>query len=80
MVQTEAQRREKAKYNAKLKESEEYKADMAQRSQYYYQKNKEKPNETLKNIMKLIKKRLINISKKREKEIKLNLLFLNWNL
>jgi hypothetical protein len=33
----------------------------------------------LKNTMKLIKKRLINISRRREKIIKLNLLFLNWN-
>jgi hypothetical protein len=33
----------------------------------------------LKYTMKLIKKRLINILRRREKVIKLNLLFLNWN-
>ena len=72
MVQTEAQRRAKAKYYAKLRESEEYKANMAQRSRDYYQKpeNKEKHSETVKNTMQPIKKRLINISKRREKEIK----------
>ena len=44
MVQSEAQRRAKAKYYAKLKENEEYRAYMAQRSRDYYQKpeNKEK--------------------------------------
>ena len=36
MVQTEGQRRAKAKYYAKLKESEEYKAHTAQRSRDYY--------------------------------------------
>ena len=41
MVQTESQRRAKAKYYAKLRESEDYKANMAQRSRGYYQKNKE---------------------------------------
>ena len=50
MVQSEAQKRAKAKYYAKLRESEEYKANMAQRSRDYYQKpeNKEKHNETVK--------------------------------
>ena len=72
MVQTEAQKRAKAKYYAKLKENEEYRAYMAQRSRDYYQKpeNKEKHSETVKNTMQPIKKRLINISKRREKEIK----------
>ena len=72
MVQTEAQKRAKAKYYAKLRESEEYKANMAQRSRGYYQKpeNKEKHSETVKNTMQPIKKGLINISRRREKEIK----------
>jgi len=56
MVQTEAQRRAKAKYYAKLKESEEYKANMAQRSREYYQKNKEKHNETVKKYYEVNKK------------------------
>ena len=50
MVQSEAQKRAKAKYYAKLRESEDYKANMAQRSREYYQKpeNKEKHSETVK--------------------------------
>jgi hypothetical protein len=40
MVQSEAQKRAKAKYYAKLRESEEYKANMAQRSRDYYQKKR----------------------------------------
>ena len=42
MVQTEAQRQAKAKYYAKLRESEEHKTNMAQRSQDYYQKKQRK--------------------------------------
>ena len=42
MVQTEGQRREKAKYYAELRESEEYKTNMAQRSRDYYQKKQRK--------------------------------------
>ena len=46
---------------------------MAHRSRDYYQKpeNKEKHSETVKNTMQPIKKRLINISRRREKEIKI---------
>ena len=47
MVQSEAQKRAKAKYYAKLKENEEYRAYMAQRSRDYYQKP-EKHTETVK--------------------------------
>ena len=42
MVQTEAQKRAKAKYYAKLRENEEYKKNMAQRTRDYYQQNKER--------------------------------------
>ena len=67
MVQTEAQRRAKAKYYAKLKESEEYKADMAQRSRDYYQKNKEKHNETVKKYYEANKEKINQyIKEKRE--------------
>ena len=67
MVQTEAQRRAKAKYYAKLKESEEYKVDMAQRSRDYYQKNKEKHNETVKKYYEVNKEKINQyIKEKRE--------------
>ena len=49
MVQTEAQKRAKAKYYAKLRENEEYKKNMAQRTRDYYQQNKEKHREHNKN-------------------------------
>ncbi len=76
MVQTDAQRRAKAKYYAKFKENEEYKAQMTQRSRDCYQKSKAKNNETVTNTMKRKKQRLIIISRRREKVTKSNLLFL----
>jgi hypothetical protein len=71
MIQSEAKRRAQAKYYAKLRENEEHRSNMAQRSRHYYQKpeNKEKHTETVENIIQPIKKRLINISWRREKEI-----------
>ena len=69
MFQTEAQKRAKAKYYAKLKESEEYRANMAQRSREYYQKpeNKEKHNETVKKYYEANKEKINQyIKEKRE--------------
>ena len=67
MVQTEAQRRAKAKHYAKLREIEEYKANMAQRSRDYYQKNKEKHNETVKKYYEVNKEKIDQyIKEKRE--------------
>ena len=69
MVQTEAQKRAKAKYYAKLRESEEYKANMAQRSRDYYQKpeNKEKHTETVKKYYEVNKEKINqHIKEKRE--------------
>jgi len=48
MVQTEAQRRAKAKYYAKIKDNEEYKEKMKQNQKNYYELNKEKHSETCK--------------------------------
>ena len=61
MVQSEAQKRAKAKYYAKLKEDPQYREDMARRQKEYYNKNKEKHLDTVKKIIKLIKKRFMNI-------------------
>ena len=69
MVQSEAQRRAKAKYYAKLKENEEYRAYMAQRSRDYYQKpeNKEKHTETVKKYYEANKEKINqHIKEKRE--------------
>ena len=69
MTQSEAQKRAKAKYYAKLRESEEYRAYMAQRSREYYQKpeNKEKHNETVKKYLEANKENIYKqIKEKRE--------------
>jgi hypothetical protein len=42
MVQSEAQKRAKAKYYAKLKEDSLYREDMARRQKEYYNNKKEK--------------------------------------
>jgi hypothetical protein len=64
MVQTEAQKRAKAKYYAKLRENEEYKKNMAQRTRDYYQQNKEKHLETCKKYYEINK---VNLYKKIKK-------------
>ena len=78
MVQTEAQRRAKAKYYAEMREDPQYKEDMARRQKEYYNNNKEKHLDTIKNIIKLIKIKFMNILKRKGHKIKLILLFLNW--
>ncbi len=79
MVQSEAQKRAKAKYYAKLKEDPLHREEMA-RQKEYYNKNKEKHLDTVKNIIKLIKKRFMNILKREEDRIKLILWFLSWKI
>ncbi len=48
MVQSEAQKRAKAKYYQKLKENPEYKEASARRTKEYYTNNKEKHMEACK--------------------------------
>ncbi len=48
MVQSEAQKRAKAKYYAKLKEDPQYREEMARRHKEYYNRNKEKHLDTVK--------------------------------
>lgn len=71
MVQSEAQKRAKAKYYAKLRESEEYKANMAERSRIYYQKNKEKHNETVKKYHEMNREKIYQQVKEKRNENKL---------
>jgi hypothetical protein len=71
MVQSEAQKRAKAKYYAKLRESEEYKANMAQRSRDYYQKNKEKHNETVKKYHETNREKIYQQLKEKRNEKKI---------
>ena len=74
MVQSEAQKRAKAKYYAKLKENEEYKANMAQRSRDYYQKNKEKHNETVKKYHETNKEKIYQQLKEKRNENKIKII------
>ena len=71
MTQTEAQKKAKAKYYAKLRESEEYKSRMAQRSRDYYQKNKEKHHETVKKYLEANKEKIYENMKQKRDEKKL---------
>jgi len=73
MTQSEAQKRAKAKYYAKLRESEEYRARMAQRSRDYYQKpeNKEKHNETVKRYIEANKEKIYKQNKEKREENKI---------
>jgi hypothetical protein len=48
MVQSEAQKRAKAKYYAKLREDPQYREEMARRQKEYYNENKEKHSDTVK--------------------------------
>ena len=79
MAQSEAQKRAQAKYYAKLKEDQLYREDMARRQKEYYNRNKEKHLDTVKNIIKLIKKRFMNVLKRKENRIKL-VLWLSWKI
>ncbi len=47
MIQSEAQKRAKAKQYAKLKEDPQYRKDMARRKKEYYHKNKKKHLDTV---------------------------------
>ncbi len=80
MVQSEAQKRAKAKYYAKLKEDPLYREDTARRQKEYYNKIKKSIKTQLKNIIKLIKNRFMNILKRKEDKIKSILWFLSWKI
>ncbi len=77
MVQSEAQKRAKAKYYQKLKENPEYKSAAAKRTKEYYTNNKEKH---MSYIIQKTKKSFYNIQRIKERRIKLNRLFLNWKI
>ena len=84
MVQSEAQKRAKAKYYQKIKENPEYKEASAKRTKEYYENNKEKHMENCKQYYSENKEKLLQYSKDKfpikEGRIKLNLWFLNWKI
>ncbi len=53
-----------------MREDPQYREDMARRQKEYYNKNKEKHLDTGKNIIKLIKIKFMNISRRKEDRIK----------
>ena len=59
MVQSEAQKKAKAKYYAKLREDPVYREKMAMRQKEYYEKNKEKHLESVKKYINIKKSDLI---------------------
>ena len=80
MVQSEAQKRAKAKYYQKIKENPEYKEASAKRTKEYYENNKEKHIENCKQYYSENKENFYNIPRIKEGRIKLNLWFLNWKI
>ena len=71
MVQSEAQKRAKAKYYQKLKENPEHKEASAKRTKEYYTNNKEKHIEACKQYYAENKEKLIEYSKNKRKENKI---------
>jgi len=72
MVQTEAQRRAKAKYYAKMREDPQYKEDMARRQKEYYNKNKEKHLDTIKKYYQANKDKIYEHIKEKRAQDKIN--------
>ncbi len=70
MVQSEAQKRAKAKYYAKIKEDPQYREEISRRQKEYYNKIKISIQTQLKNTIKLIQKRFMNTLKRKEGRIK----------
>ena len=64
MVQSEAQKRAKAKYYAKLREDPQYREDMARRQKEYYNKNKENYLDTVKKYYQANKEAILDYRKK----------------
>ena len=71
MVQSEAQKRAKAKYYQKLKENPEYKEAAAKRTKEYYTNNKDKHMEACKLYYTENKEKLLQYSKDKRKENKI---------
>ena len=72
MVQSEAQKRAKAKYYAKLKEDPLYREDMARRQKEYYNKNKEKHLDTVKKYYQANKEKIYEHIKEKRGQDKIN--------
>ena len=72
MVQSEAQKRAKAKYYAKLREDPLYREKMAMRQKEYYEKNKEKHLESVKKYFEANKEQITEQKREKRQQEKLN--------
>ena len=72
MVQSEAQKKAKAKYYLKLREDPQFMEKMAKRQKEYYEKNKEKHLETVKRYFEANKELINEHNKQKRQEKKLN--------
>ncbi len=72
MVQSEAQKRAKAKYYAKLREDPQYREYMARRQKEYYDKNKEKHLDTVKKYYQGNKDKIYEYIKEKRGQDKIN--------
>jgi hypothetical protein len=72
MVQSEAQKRVKAKYYAKLREDPQYMEEMARRQKEYYSKNKEKHLDTVKKYYQANKEKIYEYIKEKRGQDKIN--------
>ena len=71
MVQSEEQKKAKAKYYQKIKENPEYKEASAKRTKEYYTNNKEKHMESCKQYYAENREKLLQYSKDKRKEKKI---------
>ena len=72
MTQSEALKKAKANYYAKLKEDPEYRAMKAAKAREHYAKNKDKHKENHKKYLEANKERITQYAKEKRQEKKLN--------
>ncbi len=72
MVQSDAQKRAKAKYYAKLKGDPQYREEMARRHKEYHNKNKEKHLDTVKKHYQANKEKIYGHIKEKRGQDKIN--------
>jgi hypothetical protein len=72
MVQSDAQKKAKAKYYAKLREDPQFMEKMAKRQKEYYENNNKKHLETVKRYFEVNKEQINEHNKQKRQEKKLN--------
>jgi hypothetical protein len=72
MVQSEAQKKAKAKYYAKLREDPQYREKMAMRQKQYYENNKEKHLESVKRYFEANKEQILEHNREKRQQKRIN--------